>query len=284
MSADVHDVPEYIEVQQHCVSFIDSTTAALGISRIGQISSPLLNKFKKNELVDLLIESLCFLSKLTDSTTDFKSGTSSMKTALIESQQQVISLQSELLECKNEQLKSLNVAVKASVEDSVKAGFRTYSAVVGSTKAQTPSINQETLIKVVKTAVKEEDRSRNVVIFGSPEIADEDVNATAREIFESVGMKPRLEAYRFGRSKSEEKSRPIKVTFASSTTVEQILSKTSKLRQVTKFKSVFVCPDRSFEERIKRKELVMELKKRKIDEPEKTHFIKNDKVHSTVKS
>ena len=97
-------------------------------------------------------------------------------------------------------------------------------------------------------------------------------------------MKPRLEAYRFGRSKSEEKSRPIKVTFASSTTVEQILSKTSKLRQVTKFKSVFVCPDRSFEERIKRKELVMELKKRKIDEPEKTHFIKNDKVHSAVKS
>ena len=52
----------------------------------------------------------------------------------------------------------------------------------------------ETLTRVVRNVVEEEDRSRNVVIFGLPEEENEKFNDKVAEVFESIGQKPKTEA------------------------------------------------------------------------------------------
>jgi hypothetical protein len=46
---------------------------------------------------------------------------------------------------------------------------------------------------------------------------------------------------------------------------------------VEKFKSVFVSPDRSIEQRINQRELINDMRKRKQDAPDKRHFISGRK-------
>ena len=50
-----------------------------------------------------------------------------------------------------------------------------------------------------------------------------------------------------------------------------------------KYKTVFVCPDRSLEEREARRALIVELKTAAANKPDYKHFIKNGKVHSEKK-
>ena len=45
-------------------------------------------------------------------------------------------------------------------------------------------------------------------------------------------------------------------------------------------KSVFVLPDRGAEDRVKQRTLVSELKRKKIDEPNKGHFLRGGTVVS----
>ena len=61
---------------------------------------------------------------------------------LIASQKQVIHLQAELLQCKNDQLHSLQATVRTSVEDTVKAEFQSYSNVERRTCLSRPSLRR----------------------------------------------------------------------------------------------------------------------------------------------
>ena len=76
----------------------------------------------------------------------------------------------------------------------------------------------------------------------------------------------------------KDRPRPIKVTLASSAHVIQILRMARNLRESDSFKDVFICPDRTLEERKKRQEAVTTLKKKLKDEPNKRHFIRGVKV------
>ena len=49
----------------------------------------------------------------------------------------------------------------------------------------------------------DDDCSKNVMIFGLPKVPDEELNSTIRELFQAIGEKPRVEACRLGRSKSD---------------------------------------------------------------------------------
>ena len=283
MSGDIHD-EEYVALRKGCVSFLNSTCEVLDIPNMEELCLPVLNKLKKKDIVKILMDSLDMLSNMTDSITDSKTGTSSMKTELIESQKSVIKLQSELLECKNDQINMLNVTVKTTVEDSVKAEFQTYSSVVSNNNAESSPMNQEVLKKAVQCAVQETDRSRNLIIFGAAEKPDEDLNATVTDIFEFIGEKPRTESCRLGRKNTDTTARPIKVTFSSSTIVEQILSKKSRLKSAEKFSMVFLSPDLTVEQRLEHKNLITELKQKIIDEPDKRHFVRGGKIQSVEKS
>ena len=48
-------------------------------------------------------------------------------------------------------------------------------------------LSSEALTRVVRNVIEEEDRSRNVVIFGLPGEDNENLNEKVVEIFESIG-------------------------------------------------------------------------------------------------
>ena len=122
-----------------------------------------------------------------------------------------------------------------------------------------------TLKNVGKSVVQEEDRIRNVLIFGLPEEKNENVEGWVQEILEEIGH-------------------CTETSTASYTLVPvyQILSQVRKLRQSAKFSKVFVRPDRSAEERAINRLLVQELVQRRENTPEKLHFIKAGTIHSAA--
>lgn len=203
------------------------------------------------------------------------------KMEALEDRATIIRLQAELLESKDKQLDSLKATVQNTVKETVSDGIKSYSAAV---KNNTPAFSPESLKKVVKSAIEEEDRSKNVVIFGLPEEDGEQLESRIGELFLQLDEKPRVAVSRVGRISPGEQPRPVKVTLPSSIFVNQILTKSPRLKQMQRFKSVFVNPDRSPHERAARKKLVEELKKREAQQPNRTHFIKGGQVHSIDKT
>ena len=171
----------------------------------------------------------------------------------------------------------------------MKAEFKTYSSAVEKGTVQSQSVTpltSATLKSVVKEVVEEEDRSRNTMVFGLVEETDELLGAKVSDVFQTVGEKPRpVEVCRVGTKDADKpkRARPVKVTLSSSVTVNQILSKSRNLRNSEKYKTVFLSADRSFDQRSKHRLLVSELKTKTADEPERKHFIRNDKVCSVDK-
>ena len=83
------------------------------------------------------------------------------------------------------------------------------------------------------------------------------------EILDYLGEKPKQDSVRIGDERSESGGhRPIKVSLARSAHVIQILGAVKKLKSSDKFSSVFICPDRTLEERKLRQEAVTDLKKK----------------------
>jgi hypothetical protein len=144
-------------------------------------------------------------------------------------------------------------------------------------------VKTEELKKAVQTVMQEEDRGRNVMIFNLPERENEDINTVVAGVFEAIGEKPRVEACRLGKRKSSKSMRPVKVTVANSTVVSQILSTTKNLRKVDDLQSIFVCPDRSIEQRAKQRLLVADLKRLAREQNDKKNFIRNSEILSLDK-
>ena len=145
-----------------------------------------------------------------------------------------------------------------------------------------PDFTPDSLKKVVMTAIEEEDRSKNLMVFGLAEEEGEQIEEKINGLFAELGEKPRVTVNRIGRKSpgASPVCRPVKVTLASSTAARQILTKARNLKQVDRLKSVYVCPDRSPEEQAARKRLVMDFKKAVAAQPDRQHFIKGGKVCS----
>ena len=208
-----------------------------------------------------------------------------LKTEALGDKRSVIKLQGELMECKDRQLKSLQTAVENTVQATVQREFKSYSDVVAkNTSASGPVCTEESLKKAVKTAIEEEDRSKNLMVFGLGEEDEENLEEKISDLFTDLGEKPRVTAVsRVGRRNSDG-IRPVKVNFSSSTSAQQILSKARRLKDMEPRKTVYVCHDRSPEERAARREIVTELKTAVAAQPDRLHFIKDGKVCSREKS
>ena len=136
--------------------------------------------------------------------------------------------QSELLASKNEQLDSLKASVTSSVQKTVKAELKLYSsaAVQGQNQKQALAIstrNPENCCEGSRRTGGQE--HGNIMLFGLPEEADEQLNDNLSAVFEAIGEKPRIEASRLGRSGSGTEDRPVKLSLSSSVTVHHILRK-----------------------------------------------------------
>ena len=146
-----------------------------------------------------------------------------MKGDTITSQKSVIQLPGELLDMKSKELDSVQRTVKTAVKNSVQAEIKSKTYVLSnSSHSSASTFTAENLKKVVQNVAVEEDRSRNVLIFGLKEDTGEKLNDKICEVFEQMAEKPRFEAVRIGNI-SDEKPRAVKIQFGNSSTIHQIL-------------------------------------------------------------
>ena len=188
----------------------------------------------------------------------------------VEDQKTIIHLQSQLIEKKHEDVKCL--------QDNVKEEIKTYAETLSAScaKALTPK-KLETVVKKIQDT---EDRGRNLIIFGLTEENGENLKDKVGEVFTHLEEKPLISIpTRIGHS-SGTSVRPVKVSLTSATMVSTLLVKSQRLRQSNIFKSVYISPDRTKEERLVRRTLVNELREKRMDKPDSVFVIRKGKVLS----
>ena len=136
----------------------------------------------------MLNQSMLYCGKQNELMQELQRDVAVMKTELVSAQRRIIQLQEELLASKDVQLKSLQTTVKTSVEDTVKAEFVSYSAMVQKQPAQT--LQRDVVKTLVKTVVEEQDRSRSVMVFGLEDAAAEDLRKKVGDVFLEIGEQP----------------------------------------------------------------------------------------------
>ena len=137
--------------------------------------------------------------------------------------------------------------------------------------------------EAVKSAVEEDDRSRNILIFGKKEEDNETVLHTVTTVFEDLKEKPRvIECRRLG-TISQGKCRPIKVKLSSSEAVLHILQNAKTLKTSSSNRNTYLAHDRTKEERAQHKNLVAMVKAKMDSEPGMYHFIRGGAVVSVKK-
>jgi hypothetical protein len=192
-----------------------------------------------------------------------------LKSELIAAQRSVVKLQQQLLEAQSKQLNT----VPAVVDKAVDKRIQLYTEVVSQTvKESVPVLSKQKLKKAVQEAVTDDDRSKNVVVFGLSEETSEDLDGKIATLFGEIEEKPSFHAIRIGKE-SEERTRPVKVSLRNSETVFQLLGKAKHLRTTEAYRKVYISPDRSPEERIKHRELVAEMKRKNDENPDQHYFI-----------
>ena len=195
-------------------------------------------------------------------------------------QGEIIRLQSEIIERQENALDNIKVdhcvdlddqivdrlsnIVKESVETKI---TKSYSEIVQSHAKEI--VPQSAIKSVARQIVKAEEIGRNIMVFGLTEAKDEVLSDAVGSVFESLNEKPKFEAVRLGKARSDLVIRPIKVTMSNSLIVQQILTKSRNLSKIESYKKVFLSPDRPLEERIRQKELIVQLKTKIRDEPNK---------------
>jgi len=214
--------------------------------------------------------------------------------AVSEGQEKIIGLQDDLLKCKDDllnckddQLAAVQSTVKsevAGVQAAVKTELCSWSSIVQKkSSAASPQICPVELKKVIKSVAGEEDRSRNLMIFGKEEKSNEDVFETVGAILEDLEEKPHIvECRRIG-DVQHGKCRPIKFKLSSSDAVHQVLKKAKNLKQSETNSTTYIVRDRTKEERNANNVLVGEMKAKMKNEPTMYHYIRRGAVVSVKK-
>jgi hypothetical protein len=205
---------------------------------------------------------------------------------LIQNQEKVIVLQDQLIKSNDEHLVSVQTTVRnevASIQEAVKSEFCSWSDVVKQDTNQPLGITSTKIKEAVKSAVCEEDRSRNVMIFGKQDIENEDLSLTMSEIFQDLDEKPQLVEYRRIGTARPGKCRPIKVKLSSSEAVSYVLRKAKLLKSSVKNQSTYITADRNQEERDLHKKLIERMKQKIDEEPDMYHYVKGGLITSVRK-
>ena len=269
------------------IAWIGAMMKSFNISPVFDPSTPTvisslknyLNGQRKDVMLNMMTQAWGHVTKQNEEIKKLKQSNQQLTENLTLVQQNVITLQADVVKCKDEQIQQITSVVSESVKGSLKE-FKSYSqAVQDKAKEVQPIINPTTLQKVVKTVVQEEDRATNVMIFGLEESESEstDLMEKVHDIFVELGEKPKIDASRIGKVKADS-PRPVKVKFRNGADVIRILRKAPKLRNSAHYKRVFVTADRSVEERAEHKILVAELKKKSAEDPEGSYFIKDGQI------
>ena len=279
---------EIEDLLSKAAAFLPKAMKDVGCTAMVDVTSTACKRAMRETLAVLFAESYHLVRFQHEKMKQLTAELSSTKSQLIENQKWVISLQEQVIDCKEQQLKAVQASVKTSVEDSVKQQFKSYSEAVQENvmvcQPEGQSVTPEILRKVVQSVVQEEDRSRNVMVYGIIEEKKENLAQRIQDVFQEIGLKPKMEVSRVGKADEQKTKRPVKVTLSCPSFVQQVLSQAKRLKDSERYSKVFIRPDRSKEERAQNKLLVDELMERRKNEPDKRHYIKSGTLHSAEKS
>jgi hypothetical protein len=155
-----------------------------------------------------------------------------------------------------------------NISQGVRSEVNSYSAVAqlpNQVKAQRKAVPPPTNTNTLKTAVKamfhDEDRKKNIIMFGIEENESENLEDEVSKVLLEINQKPLLrQVVRLGQPTG--KCRPVRVSLEGSDAVHNILKDSTQLKSSSRYKKVFINPDRTPEQRIKHNELVNEMKKK----------------------
>ena len=121
------------------------------------------------------------------------------------------------------------------------------------------------------------------MIFGLEEKTGENVEQTVNHVIRNCGGSNKVSSSRRIGVVKPGIHRAVKVLFQSRDTATSVLAGAKRLKESSELKNVFISPDRSPEERAKRKQLVEQLKEKIRSEPDMYHYIQNGKIQSAEK-
>ena len=155
--------------------------------------------------------------------------------------------------------------------------MKTWAGVVAASCSNISTVTPKNLKDAVKSAVGEEDRSRNFLVYGAEEKEGEE-HKLLTDIFRQIDVQPEVvEQYRIGTVKAGS-NRPIKVKLRRPDAVREVLPGAKMWKGHTKLGCIFISPDRSLEERAAHKQLIDELKRMRKQVPGMYFFIKRGTV------
>ena len=267
------------ELEKEVDNLSDSISAKLKCRKLEDLT---LDSFKPKSVTKEILASIVL---------EMRTIICNSKLALRSASEKVDEQKSDLIRTKNELIESKSDKLD-SVKDTVQSEVRSFSDVLKS-KRMSSGITPAKIKMAVHSAIKEEDRAKNFIIFGAPEELEcEEVEMTDLELVQdiigitkcSLDKESIKKCERVGVKKSADTKRPIKVTLKDVESVREVLSKAKSLKSFEtdgynfEYCKLFVSPDRSPEERLTRQNLVKEMKDRIKKDPSKRYYIRNNQV------
>ena len=196
---------------------------------------------------------------------------------IIELQSEISALKDKIISMKDTMLEKSVSAVQTVVKDEI----QNYSAVLQTAASAVKQTCASALApSKLRTAIATAsvDRSTNLMVYGLPEGDQQSDRTSVKELFEHLSEAPVLsEVTRLGK-RSGEGVRPVRVVLRNREIARTVLGKSAMLKDSDQYKSVFIAPDRSVEERTERRELVTKLRERREKEPDKVWRIRRGSI------
>ncbi|KAL5252893.1 hypothetical protein ACHWQZ_G015602 [Mnemiopsis leidyi] len=186
----------------------------------------------------------------------------------IADQKNIINLQNELISQKNEEL--------GLVSKTIEAELKTYSSALQ--QSCSTALSPKNIVAAVQKVAREDDQSREVLVFGVAEEKGECATVRVAKILEQLEEKPKFQHCRRIGQQRENTVCPIKFSIRSTDIIYQILSKAKRLEEIEGYKTVYLSPNRTPEERVAHQKLVAELKEKRSGDPNSRYFIKKGEI------
>ena len=249
------------------------------VSSLSELNEAGLMKLNKNSLVNTILN---LIGNFDENISMCKSAASKID----ELKNEQIGLQSKLLKLQDDQMDSLKCTVKTELNN----GFKSWSDVVKKNTSQIQSNFLSTTKKSVKQVIEkvneEEKRSANLMIYGLPEVENENIGDRVESVYRSMNIpapRTNVDVYRIGK-KQEGRTRPIRVECQNSGDVDFALVHSRRLKSSENHSTVYLAPDRSKEQRLEHSALVRRMKDLISSDPTKHYFIRVNKVCSVDKA
>ena len=251
---------------------------SLKVKNLEDVTQSVLNHQNKDPVVKFALSVTELLNRSQNLLKGATSDLDCIKTEQLKKQARLLEVQDELSEKKCQQLE----AVKSTVDEKL----TNWASVVEKNSNQI--VDKKEVKKAVKTALHENDREFNVVMFNVKEETEDGNsskdfnNQVAIDVMKCTGLTSiggKFSTERIGVA-GKEKIRPLKVKFDHKAAAFDLLSLSKYLKDDETYCSVFIEPDRSREQRIAHRKLVQQLKAKRNSDHSKRYYIWNNMICS----